>query len=547
MKRDVVFKLFILIFISFILYFPTLSFYFCNDDFERIGPYKFSETIKCFYDKCQVSEHKISWYRPTTGLLYFLEYYLYKYNAWGYHLTNLILHILCTILVYFLAIVLIKKENIAFLSSIFFALHPIHTDAVSWICTRHSFLVTLFYLLSLIFFIKYLNSKKTKFYIYSIFFFIFSLCSKEEAVTLPLVILLSDLLIFPRKFLLKEKLKLYSPYFFTLFLYFLFRIFILKSFGAYGDKFILFKYPFPLSSNVKYFITNKLEGLFVPYTQFLIPGFFIFLIILIPPLLFYLKFKDFSFLTAFLLINILPFINIPINPNTHGWYMYLTSVSFCILLAMFISLLFKFPSKYYKIIGSLLIIIISTFYIYATINRINDWRVSSELCREIPLKIKAFFTESIKPNTKIYVYGIPYHYKGAYVYATGFGKSLKMTFNNNSLIAYKRALLRFPFEIFEKENLSNTFFFAYIYGEMFRIIFHPEKKNYLIFVNKEGKYFEVSFEEYNKLSKKIIESYLSKNGRYPTAKQMEINEKIVEGLTKIVSFHLYENLLKAQP
>lgn len=126
-RKEIAFKCLILILISSIIYLPTLSFYFISDDFDRIGPFKISEVIKCFYSKCNISENAVGWYRPLCGLIYYFEYHIWGYNPFGYHLTNLILHILCTVSVYFLVKVLMKKDNIAFLSSIFFAVHPIHT------------------------------------------------------------------------------------------------------------------------------------------------------------------------------------------------------------------------------------------------------------------------------------------------------------------------------------------------------------------------------------------------------------------------------------
>lgn len=178
-----------------------------------------------------------------------------------------------------------------------------------------------------------------------------------------------------------------------------------------------------------------------------------------------------------------------------------------------------------------MILTISIFYIHTTVNRLNDWMIASSFCKDIPLKIKEFIPE-VKPNTKIYIYGIPHNYKGAYVYNNGFENSLRIAFNNKSLNGSSVFLLQFPKEMFNKRNFSNTYFFAFIGDDIFRIIFHPDKENYLLFISKKGKYFEISFKEYYELTEKITESYTEEDGSYPSIKQMEINEEIIEELIR---------------
>lgn len=70
---------------------------------------------------------------PLTWLSLMLDYQLYGLNAGGYHLTNLILHILSTLLLFWLFNRMTKAIwRSAFVAALF-ALHPLHVESVVWI------------------------------------------------------------------------------------------------------------------------------------------------------------------------------------------------------------------------------------------------------------------------------------------------------------------------------------------------------------------------------------------------------------------------------
>lgn len=75
-------------------------------------------------------------YRPITTLSFRINYWLHELDPVGYHAVNILLHYSCTVLFYWLArsVVLsntINKESTSFMMSALFAVHPIHTEAVS--------------------------------------------------------------------------------------------------------------------------------------------------------------------------------------------------------------------------------------------------------------------------------------------------------------------------------------------------------------------------------------------------------------------------------
>jgi len=137
-----------------------------------------------------------TFYRPLQELSYTIDHSLWGYKPFGFHLTNLILHGLCAIAVYLLASMILKNSLAAFITAALFGVHPINTEAVTYVAGRADSLYLLFLLTSFILFIKSIEIIKAQnrlpagFYIFSLFFYILSMLSKEIGLILPLLLLL---------------------------------------------------------------------------------------------------------------------------------------------------------------------------------------------------------------------------------------------------------------------------------------------------------------------------------------------------------------------
>ena len=114
---------------------------------------------------------------------------------------NLYLHLLNTLLVFFLAFRL-SKENLftAIFSAVVFALHPMHVESVAWVSERKDVLYVFFFLLGLLSYDKFLqgrysNSQKTviKWLLFALSAFVLSCLSKAMAVVFPLIMILMDM------------------------------------------------------------------------------------------------------------------------------------------------------------------------------------------------------------------------------------------------------------------------------------------------------------------------------------------------------------------
>lgn len=150
--------------------------------------------------------------RPLLRVTFALNYYFGEIGLFGYHLTNLLLHIAVCFGVYSLSGLLFRrfvdgcceKDSRAFslMASLVFALHPIQTGSVTYIASRSAVLAALFYLLAVILFITGFEKKglmKAFLNLGAFFCFLLGLGVKETVLTLPFIVpLLSFYLIRPQ-------------------------------------------------------------------------------------------------------------------------------------------------------------------------------------------------------------------------------------------------------------------------------------------------------------------------------------------------------------
>ena len=139
------------------------------------------------------SKPVVSNYHPITVATLAFNYSMTQLDPSSYLITNLLLHLINTGLVfYFIWLISGKKVLVAAFSSIVFGIHPMHVESVAWVSERKDVLYTLFFLLSLIQYWRFLNDGKNKNLIYCFLFFALSILSKPAAIILPFVLLALD-------------------------------------------------------------------------------------------------------------------------------------------------------------------------------------------------------------------------------------------------------------------------------------------------------------------------------------------------------------------
>ncbi|MCP4346704.1 MAG: tetratricopeptide repeat protein [Desulfobacterales bacterium] len=145
--------------------------------------------------------------RPIANISFALNYYFHRYSLAGYHLVNVLIHLITGILLYFLlneTWCLAEGEKSAwtvpFFAALLWTVHPLHTESVSYIVQRMNSMASMFYVLSMLFYIwaRQQNNKKKRAVFFAGCFFagLLALGSKETAATLPFFILLSEFYFF---------------------------------------------------------------------------------------------------------------------------------------------------------------------------------------------------------------------------------------------------------------------------------------------------------------------------------------------------------------
>jgi tetratricopeptide (TPR) repeat protein len=131
-------------------------------------------------------------WHPVTWLSHALDYQLFGDWAGGHHLINVLLHIANTLVLF---CVLVRMTGViwpsAFVAAVF-ALHPLHVESVAWIAERKDLLSTLFWMLTMLAYVRYVGKPKLVRYLVTVVLFALGLMAKPMLVTVPFVLLLLD-------------------------------------------------------------------------------------------------------------------------------------------------------------------------------------------------------------------------------------------------------------------------------------------------------------------------------------------------------------------
>jgi tetratricopeptide (TPR) repeat protein len=129
---------------------------------------------------------------PLTFLSFQLDYSLYGLDPAGYHLTNVALHALSAIALYFALLSMTGAVGRSAFVAAVFAIHPLHVESVAWATERKDTLSGLFWMLTLWVYARYVRQHTTQRYLAVLSLFTLGLLAKATLVTLPFALLLLD-------------------------------------------------------------------------------------------------------------------------------------------------------------------------------------------------------------------------------------------------------------------------------------------------------------------------------------------------------------------
>ena len=212
--RKPVVHILIIVVLGILIYSNTINAPFAYDDISSIINNSLVTGVRHIIDPQNIYDNRL-----VGNLTFALNYQLHKLNVAGYHIFNLLIHLLNTLLVYWLVILttrtpyvsayvekdVLKNSDpyrwIPLFTALLFVSHPVQTQAVTYIVQRFASLSTLFYLVSLVLYIKARGSDSSKkvryaFFAASIISAVLAMRTKEIAVTLPVMIFLYEFMFF---------------------------------------------------------------------------------------------------------------------------------------------------------------------------------------------------------------------------------------------------------------------------------------------------------------------------------------------------------------
>ncbi len=189
----------------FIAYFGALKAGFVYDDEHLIARNAIIKNLSNFPDYFRTDlfsekagERVSNSYRPVQTISNALDYWLYALEPYGYHLTNILLHLFNVILVFLFFRHISNNDILSLSAALLYSVHPINTQSVVYIAGRGDVLMSITAMLSLIFFTRYKN-RSYRFLALSLFFYVLSILSREASMVVVPAILSGYALYFRKK------------------------------------------------------------------------------------------------------------------------------------------------------------------------------------------------------------------------------------------------------------------------------------------------------------------------------------------------------------
>jgi len=387
------FVLLVLVIVGFFVYFNSFSNKLFWDDDDGITNNVYIKDLaylpKYFSQNLIAGSGQTSnYYRPLVLTSFAITYHFFGLNPLGYHLVNLFWHIMAAWLVFLFLYQLSKRHWLSCWPALFFLVHPLQTEAVTYVSGLADPMSAVFILLSCLFYVLFRQQKAKYYLMFSVLAFLLALLSKEQSITLPALILMIEFLFFFKKTEWKKSLVLFLPFALLSAAYFLARV----SFLNFNDILSGVSYAGVYDSSLKirlltftWVFIKYLSLLFAPFNLHMayevmpitsifswsVLGFILAMAVIIYLGKEYLaKNKLIVFGLAWFLILLLPRTNIiSINRPLYEHWLYLPMIGFWLVVILLIEKI-----KIKKEIIIIFLSLLSLYFITLTIKRNFDWR-----------------------------------------------------------------------------------------------------------------------------------------------------------------------------
>jgi hypothetical protein len=206
-NRFISFEIVCLFLVTFTVYLGTLDHDFHLDDQPNISQNSFIQISTLSLDEfLKAAFNGANNYRPVANVSFALNYYFHGMKVRGYHLVNIIIHLLASIMLFYfvkttLSISVVRKKYgetkfVPLFTALIWLAHPLDTQSVTYIVQRMNSMAAMFFIMAMLFYVKArLSPEKTKRIVFFSVSFVAGLLAfgtKQNTVTLPFFILLFE-------------------------------------------------------------------------------------------------------------------------------------------------------------------------------------------------------------------------------------------------------------------------------------------------------------------------------------------------------------------
>lgn len=435
---------------SIFVFSPMLSNYFVGDDFTWFRWAAENNNFLSFFTKADGF-----FYRPGTKLYFSTMYKMFWLNQTVYHTVSMLMHFIVTVLVFLLSKKILKDNRIAALSGFLFLFLSGYHEAVFWISSTGYLFTAFFMILSLLFFVRWIDYKKIVYFFMSLLFLVLSLLFHELGVVTILLLLfyyyIYEAKLNPTK-LLDKKIYMFIL-FVPMFIYGLLR-FIADSHWFSGDyNYNLIKLPVNSIGNViGYLFLSTLGPFSLPFYSIIRnlfkEQFFIALIlgaIFLTVLIFVYRFfrnmtsKEDSriilFSTGLFIIGLIPFLGLG---NITSRYSYVSSIGFVIIASFSIKKIYSYLLDQGKEIALAVAAVFITLFMLFHLMQIqqihSDWNTAGKKAERFLIAINEAYNDywAVTPM-KFYFVNTPIKSGDAWIFPVGLKDALWFSFGNSDI------------------------------------------------------------------------------------------------------------------
>lgn len=394
--------------VTFVAYWPALDNGFVNLDDDRYvyentkWIHRSVEASQLTPDGALIKEmfaipegYHMGNYHPFAMLGYKLIYNAAKLDPFYYHLVNILIHVLNSLLILIFIRRLTGNDLVAFATALLFGVHSLHVESVAWISELKDLLYSFFFISSLITYLSYIDKGERKFLVFSILLFIGSLFSKGQAVSLAVTLFLLD--VYRRRAFSSRLAFEKVPYFALAVIFGIIAIKAQQSMGAiqeialyspfervifasYGYITYLWKMILPLNLSAYYSYPTKPVGGSLPAYLYVYP---LLVIALVALTIYSLRFSRkiffgiaFFSVTVFLVLQLLPVGGAVMADR----YTYIPSLG---ILYLFAEGLFYLHQRYGKTSALALLAVATITYSVLTWQRCEVWKDGMTLWSDV--------------------------------------------------------------------------------------------------------------------------------------------------------------------